>query len=133
MGTRADFYVGRGKSAEWIGSIAFDGYPDEPGVDKAVWSATSESAYRAAVADELARQTDTSTHPKQGWPWPWDTSATTDYAYAFDDGKVWASVFGNNWFEVAVRRWDANDGWVVSKTKAVFPSMSRRRRRYSRA
>lgn len=28
MGTRADFYVGRGKDAEWIGSVAFDGYPD---------------------------------------------------------------------------------------------------------
>jgi hypothetical protein len=28
MGTRADFYVGRGPNAEWIGSIAFDGYPD---------------------------------------------------------------------------------------------------------
>jgi hypothetical protein len=27
MGTRADFYVGRGKDAEWLGSVAFDGYP----------------------------------------------------------------------------------------------------------
>ena len=27
MGTRADFYVGRGDAAEWIGSIAYDGYP----------------------------------------------------------------------------------------------------------
>lgn len=28
MGTIADFYVGRGPKAEWIGSIAWDGYPD---------------------------------------------------------------------------------------------------------
>lgn len=31
MGTRADFYVGRGESAEWLGSIAWDGYPS--GID----------------------------------------------------------------------------------------------------
>jgi hypothetical protein len=28
MGTRADFYVGRGETAEYLGSIAWDGYPD---------------------------------------------------------------------------------------------------------
>jgi len=28
MGTRADFYVGIGPEAEWVGSIAYDGYPD---------------------------------------------------------------------------------------------------------
>lgn len=27
MGTRADFYVGRGEQAEWLGSIAWDGNP----------------------------------------------------------------------------------------------------------
>jgi hypothetical protein len=28
MGTRADFYIGCGRDSEWIGSIAWDGYPD---------------------------------------------------------------------------------------------------------
>ena len=27
MGTRADLYIGRGTDAEWIGSVAWDGYP----------------------------------------------------------------------------------------------------------
>jgi hypothetical protein len=27
MGTRADFYIGRGTEAEWLGSVAWDGYP----------------------------------------------------------------------------------------------------------
>lgn len=27
MGTRADFYIGRGENAEWLGSIAWDGDP----------------------------------------------------------------------------------------------------------
>lgn len=28
MGTRADFYVGKGPNAEWLGSTAMDGYPE---------------------------------------------------------------------------------------------------------
>lgn len=28
MGTRADFYVGRGPEAEYLGSIAWDGHPE---------------------------------------------------------------------------------------------------------
>ncbi|MFH1835312.1 MAG: hypothetical protein ABH851_03885 [Methanobacteriota archaeon] len=28
------------------------------------------------------------TSPEQGWPWPWEDSGTTDYAYAFEAGKV---------------------------------------------
>ncbi len=27
MGTRADFYTGRGQTAQWLGSIAWGGYP----------------------------------------------------------------------------------------------------------
>ena len=26
MGTRADFYLGEGSAAEWLGSVAWDGY-----------------------------------------------------------------------------------------------------------
>jgi hypothetical protein len=40
MGTRADFYVGRGGQAEWLGSIAWDGYPS--GIDKWVFSVSTE-------------------------------------------------------------------------------------------
>jgi hypothetical protein len=97
MGTRADFYVGAGKTAEWLGSLAWDGYRiDEMkaadiGKSKdcaACWqikSATTEAAYREAVAKLLALNDDATT-PALGWPWPWETSATTDYAYAFVDG-----------------------------------------------
>jgi hypothetical protein len=36
MGTRADFYVGRGETAEWLGSIAWDGNPGGAGLALAV-------------------------------------------------------------------------------------------------
>lgn len=95
MGTRADFYVGRGEGAEWLGSIAWDGYPD--GIDKAVKQANTEARYRAAVSAFLGPRKD-ATLPAHGWPWPWETSHTTDYAYAFDDGRVYGSCFGHKWF-----------------------------------
>lgn len=95
MGTRADFYVGVGKQAEWLGSIGCDGYPD--GVDEAVRRAKTEAGYRAAVA-AFAKTREDWTAPDLGWPWPWDDSGTTDYAYAFDGFAVWASSFGGKWF-----------------------------------
>lgn len=93
MGTRADFYVGRGPSAEWLGSIAWDGHPETrlPQLD-----GSSEQAYRASVEAILAKE-DHATRPADGWPWPWEDSRTTDYAYAFDAGEVWTACFGYRW------------------------------------
>src|ERR1700690_1971601 len=95
MGTRADFYVGRGKDAEWLGSIAWDGYPD--GIDAPLLAATTESRFRDEFSKFLAPRED-KTLPEHGWPWPWETSSTTDYAYCFDTVGVYASCFGGNWF-----------------------------------
>lgn len=96
MGTRADFYVGRGSGAEWLGSIAFDGYP--AGIDSQIVHCESEAAYRHAVDRFLTRRDD-ATRPSDGWPWPWSDSSTTDYAYAFDEGHVLGSCFGSPWFD----------------------------------
>jgi hypothetical protein len=76
MGTRADFYAGRGKDAEWLGSIAWDGQdiPDE------IRYAHDEVMFRREVAEFLSGRDD-STVPEKGWPWPWNTSATTDCSY----------------------------------------------------
>lgn len=97
MGTRADFYIGTGDKAEWLGSLGFDGYRIDEMKEKhaagspdnaACWqikSANTEADYRAAV-EKLLSLNDDATLPKQGWPWPWDDSHTTDYAYSFVDG-----------------------------------------------
>lgn len=92
MGTRADFYVGRGASAEWLGSIAWDGYPNG-GEPEVVLAAVTEAEFRAEVADLLARQDDATT-PELGWPWPWENSRGSDFSYWFDQGNVWVSEFG---------------------------------------
>lgn len=119
MGTRADFYVGTGEKAEWLGSIAFDGYridemkkaakADLAGEDSAAcWAiktATDEPSYRAAVT-KLLSINDDATLPEQGWPWPWDDSSTTDYAYAFVDGacKTFSWGKGADWPDMKDRK-----------------------------
>lgn len=105
MGTRADFYIGTGSNAEWLGSIAFDGYRIDEMKEKdasrrldnsACWKikiASDDAGYRAAVSELLALNDD-ATLPEQGWPWPWEDSKTTDYAYAFVDGVCKAFKWG---------------------------------------
>jgi hypothetical protein len=95
MGTRADFYVGQGKDAEWIGSISWDGYPDA--IADEVLQAIDADSFRAAVASFFSSRTDV-TLPEHGWPWPWNDSGTTDYSYWHFDGKTMGSSFGRALF-----------------------------------
>lgn len=95
MGTRADFYIGDGPDAEWLGSIAWDG--DE--IPHTIAAATDAESFRAGVAELASR--DDWTPAEAGWPWPWDDSGTTDYAYALIDGTVFWSRFGRPWHPAA--------------------------------
>lgn len=122
MGTRADYYVGRGPEAEWLGSVTWDGNETDP----AVLVATNEQHYREAVAAFLASRED-ATLPTEPWPWPWDDSRTTDCAYAFDGGRVWLSTFGHGWYLPGAPENDDGEpeGWT--EDKVTFPDMSARR------
>jgi len=84
MGTRADFYIGQGVSAEWLGSIAWDGYPE--GMVQDLFACCTEEEWRQHIKEFLASRKD-ATHPNRGWPWPWDDSSLTDYSYAFLTGR----------------------------------------------
>lgn len=121
MGTRADFYIGRGKDAEWIGSLALDGYPS--GMPSGLLSATTEDLFRVAVTEHLATD-DCGTPTDLGWPWPWDDSGTTDYAYAFDGGVVYACCFGSPWWPANGEEPDHDELRESGKPNAVFPDMS---------
>jgi hypothetical protein len=91
MGTRADFYIGTGKNAEWLGSVAWDGYEWQE--SSTLIESKTEEEFRAAVT-EISKERDDWTSPEDGWPWPWNTSSITDYAYYFQDGV--ASCKGRN-------------------------------------
>lgn len=120
MGTRADFYVGRGTNAEWLGSIAYDGYPD--GHPETLLEIADEAQYRAAV-QAILDDVDSATKPEEGWPWPWDDSNTTDFAYAFDDGAVWQSCFGRPWRPATSIESDPDDDDGEEYGALPFPNM----------
>jgi hypothetical protein len=128
MGTRADFYIGRGKDAEWLGSIPLDGYPtgvchEKYPAGKVLLAATTVEDYRASLARFFKEKRDVTT-PDMGWPWPWNDSGTTDYSYAFDAGEVWVSKFGYGWRRAS----EVSDEteWDESKS-AAFPNMADRK------
>ena len=123
MGTRADFYIGRGEQAEWLGSIAWDGYPD--GIADAVIHAQDEQDYRNFVQFFLEGRSDRSL-PADGWPWPWEDSHTTDYAYTFAGGGVWGCNAGK-WWDAAQEEPEGEE-WEALED-AVFPNMANRKRR----
>lgn len=114
MGTRADFYIGNGLKAKWLGSIAWDGYPK--GIPNSIKSVTDKEIYREVVADFLKDRED-ATLPEMGWPWPWEDSSTTDYAYSLKNGKVSASYFGGQWFDPSKKQPERKTGYVK------FPNM----------
>lgn len=118
MGVRADFYVGRGPAAEWLGSIAWDGSPS--GLPASLFGAHDEHDFRSRVAAIRGEARDHFTSTGDGWPWPWKDSRTTDYAYAWDDG-VWYTHFGHGW-----RNDDPpnDEDWPDGDAKIAFPDMS---------
>jgi hypothetical protein len=136
MGTRADFYLGKGKDAEWLGSIAWDGYRE--GIPHEILSCHDEQEYRTLVTEFIAGRED-GTKPEHGWPWPWNNSSTTDCSYWFWGGKVWdargeyqSEVYAPcdepepDWGnvddeEAATKRWlDGND-------EVYFPDMTQKK------
>lgn len=119
MGTRADFYIKSEENAlVWLGSIAWDGYPD--GIATEVLTAISAEEYKAALGLFFEKRRDV-TLPERGWPWPWDDSNTTDYAYWFDGKKVVASGSPGKWFDPTRPEPESKD---QNKMDVKFPNMA---------
>jgi hypothetical protein len=111
MSTHADFYIGRGLDAEWIGSMHFDGYPQ--GMPARLLQSVDSVHYRALV--EAIIEKGNGYTVSNGWPWPWENSRETEFAYAYDDGVVYVSNYGSIWRELADE---------VRDDLPVFPSMT---------
>jgi hypothetical protein len=121
MGTRCDFYVGRGQKAKWIGSVAYDGFPED---FEAIITAKTEAGYVRAVEKELSSRDD-STFAAEGWPWPWDDSGLTDYSIAWDKGAIYWTDYGDNgkvWHQTGRRATWPN---MASKRNLAYPGTSR--------
>lgn len=127
MGTRADFYIGIDpRGMDWLGSIAWDGYPVESngnGMD------FSDPARYVTTIQERAQEKGW-TAPEDGWPWPWEDSVGTDYAYTLYGGEVWFTRFGGDWFRFADREAleHGYDYHAYQHIPARFPDMRDRQR-----
>lgn len=101
MGTRASFFIGDPTNLdqrEWLGCIAWDGYP---GSFSAWAEPRTEAEFRADVATLASERNDFAT-PTRGFPFPWaDDLFLTDYTYAYFDGAVQTCCFHQSFMTVA--------------------------------
>src|SRR5271157_1998376 len=128
MGTRADYYIGTDEKAEWLGSTAYDGYPE--GVPQDLVKATTKEQFIEELNKIFAEQAH-ATKPEHGWPWPWEDSRTTDFAYAWDDANhaVMVSRFGRPYMPVTeylAMDEAASDAYYAIGHTQVFPDMKDR-------
>lgn len=131
----ADFYVGTGPNARWLGSLADVGGPAElarlgaagDAETTAVLSATDRNGFAMAVAALLVRQRAAEVgfvavpgpDGKADWPWLATTSSGW-YAYALADGQALVSAHGGPWFRPDPRRPDGGAG-VATGPDAALP------------
>ncbi|MGW4830299.1 hypothetical protein ACWEOG_22125 [Amycolatopsis japonica] len=109
MKNHADFYVGFGEEAEWLGSVAYHGtplelsiplYPERRTVD--FFSPGGVADYRTQVTHVLNGMSTAEecliASPSDGWPWLRENSGRW-WAYTCDEtGRVFASARGGPWF-----------------------------------
>lgn len=118
MGSKADFYVGRGIQAEWLGSVGWDGVP--AALPVSLLASQSEKDFRSEVSSMLIARAD-GIVTDSGWPWTWDTSHGTTYTYAFDQNRVWCSCYGSSWWKAAQPE---PDHTTLARKAAKFPDMA---------
>lgn len=124
MGTRADFYVGQGINAEWIGSIQYNGYKEAiRDSNSSFFLARTEKTFRRNVSALIAHPDYGGVLPANGWPWLWDTSHDTDYTYAWTPYGILCSRFGNIWTAPRQQPAPPITGYI-----AVFPDMAAKRK-----
>ncbi|QWF81032.1 hypothetical protein [Amycolatopsis sp. CA-230715] len=100
LSTTHDFYLGRGLTAEWLGSVYLDSCACDS-LDE-IERARTADGFRILVdfflhAAEIDEAGEVTRPGFLGWPWPWPTSHGTDYVHAFDAGVVWTALRGDRW------------------------------------
>lgn len=112
MGTRCDFYLGRGLTAKYLGSLGQDGWARElaPRFEGVTSETTFEQRLNALFEDRGH------VSAEYGWPWPWKDSEATGQVVAFDDGRVWCRHTSGFWAPIS-------DPDMPGSTPCVFADM----------
>lgn len=93
MGTRCDFYAGRGTEAIYLGSIGHDAFPDA--MARRFAGVTDRASFDERLQAVFAEYGEIPA--KYGWPWPWRSSHSTDVVVAFDEGRCWVTHPSGCW------------------------------------
>ena len=83
--TRADFYVGTGPTARYLGSVFNDGAT----IPNSIKRARTSEVFEKFVLKSIKKVNGTTQ-----WPWPWETSVTTDFSYWLENEKLYVLEFG---------------------------------------
>ena len=130
MGTRAQFFVGNPQDVagrKWLGTVAWDGYPDGD-VGDTLEDVTTEEGFVIAVAGIAAERRDFCDPAKHGFPFPWhDDLFLTDCTYAFFDGRMQFTYFHSGWIDLAEYLKEGEEGEQVraaynARRSDVLPS-----------
>ena len=97
---KADFYIGIGKNAKWIGSVIKYGHPT-CGFDR-ILLLKNEIEYEETLIILLHKDNFGVIPEEDGWPHLWQDSQMTDYSYHLFNGKVWCSMMGGQLFDPLV-------------------------------
>lgn len=129
--TKADFYIGTGLGARWIGSIGTDGYPVDGVISSEIFLQVNKIMFEEMVLDLLRKekQDDWAAIADEGdpWPWLWIDSHFTDYVYMFDKKleKVIASRGGREFFDpIKIIQGEDMNTAELGIGKPKFPQMS---------
>jgi len=102
MNIDADFYIGKGKEAEWLGSVSSNGDINtiaRSSFGQQFLECHTPELFKHFVSNYL-HQYRNSVLASQCWPWLWGDSGTTDRSYWFFDDKIWCAVpilFNGKW------------------------------------
>lgn len=112
MGTRAQFFIGDPRDVEgreWLGCIAWDGYPD--GDCGRLAGATTEAEFRNRVELLKASRDDFTDPAIRSFPFPWRNNLfLTDWTYAWFGGEVQATCYHRGF--VSLRRYLADPAFA---------------------
>ena len=123
MGSKADFYIGQGQDAQWIGAVEQDGYPDA--IPAEILIQVNEIMFEELVVDFLQSRRPRSFIASEGdkWPWLWEDSNMTDYSYMFFNSKVHMGHFGTLIDPIKIVQGEDEITAQISPKPLLFPRM----------
>lgn len=90
----ADFYMGRGANAEYLGSVVTAGAPEDIEVWERFQNLDDENYAPKDFVDEVRDLRHATHDTPPAWPWSYPSSAETPWAYVFDAGTVYVYRYG---------------------------------------